>query len=150
MKEERDPVAAYKALLRELIDRRPSGTRRKLAVAFGTHPSFISQITNPALRVPLPAQHVPTLFRICHFAPDEQRSFLALYAAAHPSQSAEALATDERDLVRVRLPVFGDPERREEVASLIRDFAERVIALAQRAERSDRESHHEEADQRPG
>ena len=43
----------------QLVARRPSGTRQKMAAATGTHPSFISQITNPGLRVPLPAQHMP-------------------------------------------------------------------------------------------
>ncbi|HEU0221045.1 MAG TPA: hypothetical protein VFR34_02395, partial [Paracoccaceae bacterium] len=131
-------------------DRRPSGTRRKLAAAFGTHPSFVSQITNPALRVPLPAQHIPALFRICHFSAEERQSFLALYARAHPAQSLaiEELAESERDVLRIALPSFEDPERRAEVAALIRDFADRVIELARRTERSRREEGHEEADQR--
>lgn len=128
-----EPVAAYKSLLRKLIDRRPSGTRRKLAAAIGAHPSFISQITNPALRVPLPAQHIPALFRVCHFAPEEQTAFLDLYARAHPAQSdaLEELAASERDVLRIPLPGFDDPETRRETTELIRDFAERVIALAQ-------------------
>ena len=49
-----DPVATYKEFLREIVNRRPSGIRRKLAAAFCTHPSFISQVTNPGLRVPFP------------------------------------------------------------------------------------------------
>ena len=70
-----DAIAEYKALLRRYIDRRPSGTRQKLAEAFGTHKSFISQITNPTYRVPLPAQHIPALFRVCHLNAEEQRAF---------------------------------------------------------------------------
>ena len=81
-----DAIAEYKALLRRYIDRRPSGTRQKLAEAFGTHKSFISQITNPAYRVPLPAQHIPALFKVCHLNPEEQRAFLDVYARAHPGQ----------------------------------------------------------------
>ena len=57
-------VATYKQLLREYIDRRPSGTRQRIAKALGTHKSFVSQITNPALRVPLPAPHVASIFKI--------------------------------------------------------------------------------------
>ena len=128
-----DPVAAYKTLLRELVARRPSGTRTKIAAAFGAHPSFISQITNPALKVPLPAQHIPTLFRICHFSPEEQAGFLSLYERAHPAQSVamDELAEAERDSLRIALPPFASAETRAEVETLIRDFAERVISLAQ-------------------
>lgn len=137
MEEDRaDPVAAYKRLLRAQIARRPSGTRRKLAAAFGTHPSFVSQITNPALRVPLPAQHIPALFRTCRFSPEEQAEFLGLYARAHPAQSAamEELAAHERDALRIPMPAFADPALRAEVEALIRDFARRVVRLARAAE----------------
>jgi hypothetical protein len=130
-------IAEYKTLLRSFIDRRPSGTRQKLAEAFGTHKSFISQITNPAYRVPLPAQHVPALFRVCHFSPDEQRVFLEVYARAHPGQfgAIEELASVEADVLRIPLPQFADPERRRQLELLIRDFAERAIAMVQDAEK---------------
>lgn len=132
-----DLIAEYKALLRSYIDRRPSGTRQKLAEAFGTHKSFISQITNPAYRVPLPAQHIPALFKVCHFSPEEQRAFLDIYARAHPGQygAIEELASFEEGVLRIPLPVFADPARAQDVERLIRDFAERVIALAQEAEK---------------
>jgi hypothetical protein len=132
-----DPVAAYKTLLRELVARRPSGTRQKIAAATGTHPSFISQLTNPALRVPLPAQHIPTVFKVCHFSAEERAALLRLYARAHPSQSAamDELAAIDRDVVRIAVPDFGDPRLRREVETLIREFAERVVALVQEARR---------------
>jgi hypothetical protein len=127
-----DPLLAYKVLLRELIDRRPSGTRQRIAEAIGTHKSFISQVTNPAYRVPLPAQHIPTLFRVCHFSPEERQAFLALYARAHPNQSGaiDELAGIERGVIRIPLPDFGDAELTDEVETTIREFAERVIRLA--------------------
>jgi DNA-binding transcriptional regulator YdaS (Cro superfamily) len=129
-----DVVAAYKLILKAAIERRPSGTRQKLAEAIGTHKSFVSQVTNPAYRVPLPAQHIPTLFRVCHFSPEEQRRFLDAYARAHPGQAGviEELAGIDADVLRIPIPHFDDPATREEVESLIRDFAERVVALAQR------------------
>jgi DNA-binding transcriptional regulator YdaS (Cro superfamily) len=130
-----DPVAAYKTLLRALVARRPSGTRQKMAAATGTHPSFISQITNPGLRVPLPAQHVPTIFRICHFSPEEQAGFLALYARAHPAQFAaiEELAEIERDVIRIPVPDLGDAETRAAVEATIHSLAEQVFALVRRS-----------------
>lgn len=127
-----DAITEYKRLLRLYIDRRPSGTRQKLAEAFGTHKSFISQVTNPAYRVPLPAQHIPALFKVCHLNPGEQRAFLEVYARAHPGQfgAINELASFEVDVLRIPLPQFGTPERRHQVEQLIREFAERVIVLA--------------------
>jgi len=70
-------VAAYKRLLQEYIDRRPSGLRLKIARAIGKHRSFVSQITNPIYPIPVPARHLEAIFRICHLAPEEKQAFLA-------------------------------------------------------------------------
>ena len=43
-----DAVSAYKRMLLGVIDRRPSGTRQRLATALAKNRSFVSQITNPA------------------------------------------------------------------------------------------------------
>lgn len=128
-----DRVAEYKVLLRRFLDRRPSGTRQKLAEAFGTHKSFISQVINPAYKVPLPAQHIPAMFRVCHLNEEEQRQFLEVYSRAHPAQSAalEELASIENDVLRIPLPHSMDEARRREVRQLIQEFADRVITLAQ-------------------
>jgi DNA-binding transcriptional regulator YdaS (Cro superfamily) len=130
-----DPVAAYKTLLRALVERRPSGTRQKMAAAIGTHPSFISQITNPSLRVPLPAQHISAIVRVCHFSPEERADFLALYSRAHPAQfgALEELSEIERDVIRIPVPDLGNAEVRAEVEEAIREFAERLIALVRRS-----------------
>jgi DNA-binding transcriptional regulator YdaS (Cro superfamily) len=127
-----DGVAAYKLWLRRLIERRPSGTRRRLAAAMGAHPSFVSQIINPALRVPLPAQHLPAVTRVLHLSAEERAEFLTLYAEAHPAQAAalDALAQPDGDAVRIAMPPGLGAEARETAEGLIRDFAERVIALA--------------------
>ena len=127
-----EALSAYKALLRDLIDQRPSGTRQRIAKTLGTHKSFISQITNPTLRVPLPAQHVEPIFRVCHFSRDEQRDFLLLYHQAHPNQAvtfADLEAADQ-DVIRIIVPPFRDPQKRRDVEQTIREFAGRVIALA--------------------
>ncbi len=82
--------------------------------------------------MPLPAQHIPALFRVCHLGPEEQARFLDLYRRAHPSQSQamEELASVERDVLKIPLPADLDEDRRREVVQLIQDFAERVTALA--------------------
>ncbi len=125
-------VGAYKTLLRDYIDRRPSGTRQRLAEALGTHKSFISQITNPAYRIPLPSQHIETIFKICHFAPEERTAFLNAFRAAHPSQ-ASALEADRAGGVRIleiEIPPFRDPGRQAQVAEAIREVAQKIVTLA--------------------
>ena len=128
-----DRVAFYKGILQTYIDRRPSGTRKKIARALGKHKSFVSQITSPAYPVPLPAPHVKTVLEICHFSPEERQTFLRAYEAAHPRQikaaGGEAGGSRART-VHIEVPPFGDPVREKEVADAIRDMAARIIALA--------------------
>lgn len=129
-------IAAYKRLLRAYLDRRPSGTRQKLASALGTHKSFVSQVANPAYRVPLPAQHVAAIMRLCHFSPEERQAFAAAYRAAHPGAAlgpeAEAPAAPAGGplTLRIEVPALGDPARQRAVAETIRELAGRIIALA--------------------
>jgi len=132
-----DPIAAYKRLLKAYLDRRPSGTRQRIAQALGTHKSFVSQIANPAYRVPLPAQHVPTILKICHFSPEEERAFLEAYRRAHPTQehAAQPPAKGGPELLRIEIPDLGDPLRQRKVAETIQELAQRIIALARQDER---------------
>lgn len=128
-----EAVASYKQLLRSYIDRRPSGTRRRIAIAIGKHKSFISQVTNPSYRVPLPAQHIPTIMEICHFSPEERRAFLEAYALAHPNQSRQVGETGGAQVhtMHIEVPAFDDPERQRQVIDTIREMAARIIALGQ-------------------
>lgn len=128
-----DAIAAYKTLLKTFIDRRPSGTRGKLAVALGTHKSFVSQITSPAYRVPLPAQHIAKICEVCHLSPEERQAFLLAYGRAHPNQVGAAMASagdDDAYVLEIKVPSFGDPARQRIVVATIREIAARVIALA--------------------
>ena len=127
-------VAAYKRILQSYIDRRPSGMRLKIAEAIGKHKSFVSQITNPAYPVPIPARHLETIFKICPFSPEERNTFLQAYGAAHPTQSkglrgAARRAAAKRKL-EIELPEFENAETQQQVEALIEDFARRVVELA--------------------
>lgn len=125
-------VSVYKRLLRTYLDRRPSGIRQKLATALGTHKSFISQVTNPTYRVPLPAHHVTAIMRICHFSAEERQRFVEAYRAAHPGAVLDDNASEpggDRQ-INIQVPDFGDSERQREVAEAIREVAARIIALA--------------------
>jgi hypothetical protein len=129
-------VAAYKRLLQEYLDRRPSGMRLQIARAMGKHRSFVSQITNPAYSIPIPARHLETIFRICHFSPAERKSFLAAYAEAHPNQQAEKGAAPRKVAgsrkIEIELPCSGDAKFDDAVEELVKQFARQVAKLAQK------------------
>lgn len=128
-------VAAYKRLLQDYLDRRPSGMRLQIARAMGKHRSFVSQITNPAYSIPIPARHLETIFRICHFSPTERKTFLAAYAEAHPNQQAERGAsrrTAGSRKIEIELPSSGDAKFDDAVEEIVRQFAKQVAKLAQK------------------
>lgn len=131
-----DPIAAYKRLLRDYLARRPSGTRQRIAKVIGTHKSFISQVANPAYRVPLPAQHVETIMSVCHFSAEERASFLAAYEAAHPGQLRQPAAPADGDGAGlwIDLSAIEDGDLRRRVEDTIRKTAWQIIALAKDGE----------------
>jgi hypothetical protein len=121
-----DAVAGYKAVLKRIIDTRPSGTRHRLAIALGKNRSFISQIANPVYAVPIPAQHLDTIFEICHFTATDRRDFLAAYAEAHPRrQNGVKKASGTRKLT-LTLPDLGDARRNRMLDETIADIARRL------------------------
>ena len=107
-----EQIAVYKALLRDVLDRRPSGTRQRLAVALGTNRSFISQITNPAYDVPVPAQHLGTIFEICHLSAGERATFLTAYRRAHPRRLLEPVAGSRSRVLVLSVPDLGSAANR--------------------------------------
>jgi hypothetical protein len=129
-------VAAYKRLLQEYLDRRPSGMRLQIARAMGKHRSFVSQITNPSYSIPIPARHLETIFRICHFSPVERKTFLAAYGEAHPNQPSEKGATSRKASgmrkVEIELPSSGDAKFDEAVDEIVRQFAKQIAKLGQK------------------
>ena len=130
-----ETVAAYKQILRDCIDRRPSGTRQKIALALGKHKSFVSQITNPSYAPPVPAPHLNAIFEICHFSPEERRAFLGAYRLAHPKQGEVdpgGPTTERTHELRIRVPVLDDPRLQKDLEATIRQTASRIIALVTR------------------
>ena len=88
-------IAAYKAILRDILDRRPSGMRQRLAEALGKNRSFITQIANPAYQTPIPAQHVHAIIQVCHFSVQEKERFLAAPVAPGRPQARQVIGNDE-------------------------------------------------------
>ena len=126
-------IEAYKATLRECIDKRPSGLRRKMAEVLGTHKSFISQITNPSDPTPIPSRHLEAIIDVCHLSPAERKQFLNAYREAHPDQ----LATDAEShrhfrTLHIQIPVLEDSRQQQALETLIRDTVRRLCDLIER------------------
>jgi hypothetical protein len=122
-------VAAYKEILRDVLDRRPSGMRRRLAEALGRNPSFISQISNPAYPTPIPSGHVETILDICHFSEVERQRFHAAYEIAHVRRARHVGDGRRYRLVSIRVPDFADAKKNRAVDDILHVLAANVAKL---------------------
>jgi hypothetical protein len=126
---EASAVAAYKRIFKEVLDSRPSGMRIRLAHAMGKNRSFVSQISNPAYPVPVPVQHLNTIFEVCHFPPAAKEAFLRAYARAHPRRHLTKAPRDRT--MTLHLPDLGSAKRNGKVDALLQEFALRLVAILQ-------------------
>ncbi len=127
--EPNESIVSYKTLLRDVIDRRPSGTRRRLAEALGKNPSFVSQIINPAYPTPIPAGDVETILELCHFSPDERDQFLRAYSDAHPRRATGAAGRAATRTLTLSVPNLRSASRKTEFDRAIQDFVARLRRL---------------------
>src|SRR5437899_1013772 len=121
-----DAVTAYKTVLKRIIETRPSGTRHRLDTALGKNRSFISQIANPVYAVPIPVQHLETIFEICHFTASDRRDFLAAYAEAHPRRHDLVKKAAGTRKLTLTLPDLGSARRNRLLDEAVADFARRL------------------------
>jgi hypothetical protein len=125
-----DAVAAYKTVLREVLDRRPSGTRHRLAQALGKARSFISQITNPAYSIAIPAHHLAAIFEVCHFSAAERERFLAAYGVAHPRRTVPLEQRMRLRSLHLLVPDLGSEPANQELDRLIHDYVTSLAKVA--------------------
>jgi hypothetical protein len=123
-------VADYKSLLQAVCDKRPSGTRGRLALALGTNRSFVSQLVNPTYAMPIPAQHLETIFEVCHFSPAERATFLTAYDGAHPGRRETGEPATGTRVVSLTVPDLGSARRNQAVDAMLADFARHLIHFA--------------------
>lgn len=128
---EQGAVAVYKTIFKAVLDKRPSGMRLRLAHAMGKNRSFISQIANPAYQVPIPVQHLNTIFEVCHFSGAEKAAFLEAYGRAHPRRAGRFGGVPRERALTLHLPDLGSQKRNGQLDALLNDFARRLIALLQ-------------------
>jgi hypothetical protein len=127
--QDQNRVAAYKQLLAAVIDRRPSGTRQRLAAALAKNRSFVSQITNPAYSTPIPSNHIDVIFELCHFSPSEKRQFTELYHAAHPRRLTRSGEPSRLRPHTIFLPDLGDDASNEHLQGLVAEFVRKIARL---------------------
>ena len=128
-------VAAYKQILAQVLEDRPSGTRQRLAAALAKNRSFVSQIASPAYPTPIPAQHLDVIFEVCLFSHHDRDAFLDAYAAAHPGrlQRHRQYHHKEHRLrpVTVYLPDLDDDRKNQALDKLIGDIALKIGKLSE-------------------
>ena len=134
--DEHDAVAAYKAVFKAVLDKRPSGMRLRLADALGKNRSFISQISNPVYATPIPAQHLNTIFQLCHFSAAEKAQFLAAYNEAHPQRADDLKAGRKERTVTLQVPSLGSAKKDGQFDALLNEFVRRLAALLREGERA--------------
>ncbi len=122
-------VTEYKHILKEVLENRPSGMRQRLAEAIGTNRSFVSQISNPSYPAPIPAIHLPLIFDICHFSPQERSTFVRAYRRAHPGRLAVASEGKKERKITLTLPELGSVAKNQQLETLIFDFVHRIASL---------------------
>lgn len=122
-------VEAYKTILRNVLNQRPSGTRQRLAGALGKNRSFISHISNPANPAPIPAPHLDLIFEICHFSPADKRAFLDCFDLAHPSRPRRSRESPTLRTLKIEVPDFANAKKNRAFDELIRDTAQRFARL---------------------
>jgi hypothetical protein len=127
-------VEGYKNILRDILDRRPSGTRQRLATALGKNRSFVSHISNPAYPVPIPAPHLEIIFEICHFSPAEKRAFLDAFMRAHPNRLKQVRLGPSLRSLKLEVFDFGNADKNREFDELVRETARRLSRLMRRGD----------------
>lgn len=124
-----DAIRAYKEALSKLIDKRPSGTRQRLADALGKHRSFVTQITSTAYGTPVPVKHLPTIFAVCHFSADERKLFLEAYSTAHPDRRADVGGGVRMRHLAIMVHDLGDDRKNRLFDEALAEFAHKLGAL---------------------
>ncbi len=125
-------IRAYKLLLREALESRPSGIRLRIADTIGKNKSFISQITNPKYKTPLPEKYVEPILDVIHLTPAERDRFLDVYRRAHPRarpQPPEKAGPASTRTLHIELPSLGSKALDQKVDALITDLARQLNEL---------------------
>ena len=127
-----EAIRAYKTILRRVLDQRPSGTRQRLADALGKNRSFVTQITSPAYSTPIPSKHLPLIFAVCHFTPQERDAFPRRLSASRIRARSQLGGQRPRACAHLSLtvPDLGDDKQNAALDRAINEFVHRISSIA--------------------
>jgi hypothetical protein len=127
-------IRAYKSLLKEAVEARPSGIRLRIASQIGKNKSFVSQITSPNYKTPLPEKYVEPILDAIHLTRPERERFLDIYHRAHPRarDHGGAAPTGETRILQIELPKLESRRLENRVDQLVLQFARNLSDIARR------------------
>jgi len=122
-------IANYKTVLRSVIEARPSGMSQRLSEALGKNRSFISQISNPNYRIPVPYKHLDKIFTVCGFSSKLKEEFLEEYYLAHPKyiNHSEDKATNSTN--SLLLKKTGNEKLDKEIEKAVISFTNELTSI---------------------
>jgi hypothetical protein len=124
-----DAIRDYKQILASIIDRRPSGTRQRLADELGKNRSFVTQITSPTYSTPIPAKHLPAIIAVCHFGPAERDRFFTAYERAHPGKAPLPAGFRRTRHLSISVPDLGDEQQNAALDRAVAEFVQKIAGL---------------------
>jgi hypothetical protein len=90
----------------------------------------VSQLVNPVYAMPIPAQHLETIFEVCHFSLGERAAFLAAYDRAHPGRREIGDPAAGNRVIRLVVPDLGSARRNQAVDAMIAEYVRNLVRLA--------------------
>ena len=90
----------------------------------------MSQLVNPAYAMPIPAQHLETIFEVCHFSPADRAAFLTVYDNAHPGRRETGEPAAGIRVISLTVPDLGNARRNQAIDALIAEYGRHVARLA--------------------
>jgi len=127
-------VADYKRILQQVAG--ASAGWKPASVwpnGLGKNRSFISQITNAKYSVPIPANHLESIFESCHLLPAERESFMTAYRRAHPHRAPKSGGGTHWRELRLRVPDLRDQRKNKELDALLHENAAQSSTTPARA-----------------
>lgn len=124
-----DALRGYKSQLSAILEQRPSGTRLRLAEALDKQRSFITQMCSPTYSVPIPGRHLPVIFSVCHFNPQQRAQFLAAYRRAHPGRLPPGIDVKKVRHISLSVPDLGDDKQNAALDRAVIEFVHRIIGV---------------------
>lgn len=104
---------------------------QRLSEALDKNRSFVSQISNPNYKIPVPYKHLETIFTVCGFSTKQKEAFLREYYLAHPKYAKDGMGVNSEERA-VILPSTGNDEVDQEIERLVVSFVNDLAMLYQK------------------